>query len=90
MFAIKAEIQDPNARIYDFPHLKTMNRGNKIAPGDTVFIFAGENEGGDGLVAKGVITAYQCDLLTHVAHRLQSSHARQDDIKTAIALVRSL
>ena len=45
-FAIKAHIAQ-----------KTMYGGKHIAPGDTVYIFASENEGGPGLIARGVVTA---------------------------------
>ena len=34
-----------------------MYGGKHIAPGDTLYIFASENEGGSGLVARGVVTA---------------------------------
>ena len=34
-----------------------MYGGKKIARGDTVFIFASENEGGPGLIARGLVTA---------------------------------
>lgn len=34
-----------------------MYGGRRIAKGDSIFIFASENEGGSGLVASGVITA---------------------------------
>jgi hypothetical protein len=34
-----------------------MYGGRQIAAGDTIFIFASENEGGQGLVAQGVVTA---------------------------------
>jgi hypothetical protein len=33
-----------------------MYGGRNIAAGDTIFIFASENEGGQGLVARGVVT----------------------------------
>lgn len=33
-----------------------MYRGKHIAKGDTVYIFASENEGGRGLIARGVVT----------------------------------
>jgi hypothetical protein len=35
---------------------KTMYGGKHIAKGDTVFIFASENEGGQGLISRGVVT----------------------------------
>jgi len=34
-----------------------MYGGKHIAEGDTVFIFASENEGGPGLVARGIVTS---------------------------------
>jgi len=55
MFAIKAEIRDPAAESFSFDEQKTMYGGKRIAAGDTVFIFASENEGGSGLIAKGVV-----------------------------------
>jgi hypothetical protein len=56
-FAIKAEVRDPRAKTFEFPAQKTMYGGRRVAEGDTVFVFASENEGGRGLVAKGVVTA---------------------------------
>ena len=56
MFAIKAEITDPKAKWLRFDHQKTMYGGKEIAVGDQVFLFASENEGGQGLVARGVVT----------------------------------
>lgn len=56
-FAIKAEIRDPRAETFEFAAQKTMYGGKAIARGDTVFIFASENEGGQGLVARGTVTS---------------------------------
>jgi hypothetical protein len=56
IYAIKAEIPDPGAEVFELPHQKTMYGGKKIAPGDTIYLFASENEGGDGLIAKGIVT----------------------------------
>ncbi len=56
-FAIKAEIGDPKAKTFAFTAQKTMYGGKQIATGDTVFLFASENEGGQGLVARGVVTS---------------------------------
>jgi hypothetical protein len=56
-FAIKAEISDPRAKTFVFTAQKTMYGGKHIAEGDTVFVFASENEGGQGLVARGVVTS---------------------------------
>lgn len=57
MFAIKAEIQDPRAKSFRFDHQKTMYGGKQIAAGDQVFLFASENQGGQGLVAMGVVSS---------------------------------
>jgi hypothetical protein len=55
IFAIKAEVSDPQAETFAFSAQKTMYGGKHIAKGDTVFVFASENEGGPGLVARGVV-----------------------------------
>ena len=57
MFAIKAEVRDPLAETFAFIAQKTMYGGKHIARGDSIFVFASENEGGPGLVASGVITS---------------------------------
>ena len=57
IFAIKAKINDTGARIFKFGAQKTMYGGKHIAKGDTIFIFASENEGGPGLVASGIVTS---------------------------------
>lgn len=59
MYAIKTPLPDPQARTWHFARQKTMYGGKKIAPGDVVFVFDSENEGGSGLVARGVVTAAQ-------------------------------
>jgi hypothetical protein len=56
-YAIKAEIRDPRAESFAFAAQKTMYGGKHIAAGDTVFLFASETEGGQGLVARGIVTA---------------------------------
>jgi hypothetical protein len=56
-FAIKAEVRDPRAKTFEFAAQKTMYGGKLIAKGDTVFIFASENEGGQGLIARGIVTS---------------------------------
>ena len=56
-FAIKAEVRDPRAKTFAFTAQKTMYGGKQIAKGDTVFVFASENEGGQGLIARGVVTS---------------------------------
>jgi hypothetical protein len=56
-FAIKAEVSDPRAKTFAFTAQKTMYGGKHIAEGDTVFVFASENEGGNGLIARGIVTS---------------------------------
>ncbi len=59
MFAIKAEISEVQAKAFAFSEQKTMYGGKHIARGDTIFVFASENEGGPGLIASGVVTAVE-------------------------------
>jgi hypothetical protein len=56
-YAVKTEVRDPRATAFTFTAQKTMYRGKQIAVGDTVFIFASENQGGQGLIARGVVTS---------------------------------
>lgn len=56
-FAIKAEVTEPGAEAFAFGEQKTMYGGKRIALGDEIFVFASENEGGAGLVARGVVTS---------------------------------
>jgi hypothetical protein len=58
-FAIKAEVRDPRAKTFALTAQKTMYGGKHIAEGDTVFVFASENEGGQGLIARGVVTSVE-------------------------------
>ena len=55
VFAIKTEVIDPKAHVFAFSAQKTMYGGKQIAKGDTIFVFASENEGGAGLVASGIV-----------------------------------
>ena len=57
MFAIKAEVSDPQAKTFAFNAQKTMYSGKHVAKGDMIFVFASENEGGPGLIASGVVTS---------------------------------
>lgn len=57
MFAIKAEVRNPSATTFAFDAQKTMYGGKHIATGDTIYVFASENEGGPGLVASGIVTS---------------------------------
>jgi hypothetical protein len=56
-FAIKAEVRGPRAKEFAFPNQKTMYGGKHIAAGDTIFVFASENEGGPGLIARGIVVS---------------------------------
>ena len=56
-FAIKAAVANPRAATFAFRAQKTMYGGKRIATGDAIFIFASENEGGPGLVARGTVTS---------------------------------
>src|ERR1700688_2705890 len=57
VFAIKAEVRDLRTKAFTFSAQKTMYGGKHIAKGDTVFVFASENEGGQGLIARGMVTS---------------------------------
>jgi hypothetical protein len=56
-FAIKTEIRDGRAKLLTFTAQKTMYGGKHIAADDIVFLFASENAGGKGLMARAVVTA---------------------------------
>jgi hypothetical protein len=56
-YAIKIEIGNLRAKTFVFEAQKTMYGGKLIAQGDAIFIFASENEGGAGLIARGVVTS---------------------------------
>ena len=58
-FAIKAEISDPMAETFSFHEQKTMDGGKHVAKGDTIFVFASETQGGQGLIARGIVTSVQ-------------------------------
>jgi hypothetical protein len=55
-YAIKTEVVDPRAGTFVFTAQKTMYGGKLIAEGETVYLFASENEGGQGLIARGIVT----------------------------------
>lgn len=59
VFGIKAEIHGPQAKVFAFTAQKTMYGGKKVGKGDTIFIFASENEGGHGLIARGRVTSVE-------------------------------
>src|SRR4030088_400775 len=85
IFAIKAEVSDPWAETFAFSAQKTMYGGKHIAKGDTLFVFASENEGGPGLIASGVVTSAKAiakktrDRPTNAAreHHHQTDRARE-------------
>ena len=56
-FAIKAEVGTVRSTAFAFVAQKTMYGGKRVAPGDTIFVFASENERGPGLIARGVVTS---------------------------------
>jgi hypothetical protein len=56
-FAIKAEVRNAGAKVFSFVAQKTMYGGKRIARGDTIFVFASENERGQGLIARGIVTS---------------------------------
>lgn len=56
-FAIKATVGDPPPETLAFVAQKTMYGGKRIAAGDTLFVFASENEGARGLVAEARVTS---------------------------------
>ena len=57
VFAIKSQVDNLNTKSFVFRAQKTMYGGKRIAKGDVIFIFASENEGGPGLIARGVVTS---------------------------------
>lgn len=56
-YVIKVALSEANAPLFSFRAQKTMYGGKGIRAGDEIFIFASENEGGQGLIARGVVTA---------------------------------
>jgi hypothetical protein len=55
-YLAKAEIREPRSREFSLAAQKTMYGGKRIAKGDVVYLFASENEGGQGLIARGIVT----------------------------------
>ncbi|MBX3736007.1 MAG: hypothetical protein KF715_04895 [Candidatus Didemnitutus sp.] len=56
-FLIKTPISNPKATAFTFPAQKTMYGAKRIAAGDTIYLVDSENEGGVGLVARGIVTS---------------------------------
>ena len=80
-FVIKAAVHHPRAKTFAFAAQKTMHGGKYIAVGDTVFVFASENEGGHGLIARGVVSST-------AAIRKKSGIARQTP-RVSVAIKRT-
>lgn len=57
MYAIKAEVGDRDACGWSFDAQKTMYGGKHVTAGDVIYVFASENEGGPGLIARGTVSA---------------------------------
>src|SRR5438093_12802519 len=57
IFAIKAEVSNAWAETFAFSAQKTMYGGKHVAKGDTIFVFASENESRPGHIASGVVTS---------------------------------
>ena len=57
MFAIKTDVKDTQADMFEFREQKTMYGGKRIATGDAIFVFASETAGGAGLVAAGIVAS---------------------------------
>jgi hypothetical protein len=68
-FVIKAAIADPRARTFAFAKARTMYGGRRIAVGDEIFVFASETEGGQGLIARGIVTAVKAHAKPRGAER---------------------
>ena len=58
-YVIKAETVEPAARAFSFTRQKTMYGGKHIRAGATLFLFASENQGGQGLIARGIVTSVE-------------------------------
>ena len=56
-YVVKAAVVDPDAKRFSFRAQKTMYRGKNVCVKDEIFIFSSENEGGQGLIARGVVTS---------------------------------
>jgi hypothetical protein len=56
-YLAKAEICDPRSQEFCLAAQKTMYGGKRIAKGDVVYLFASETEGGQGLIARGIVTS---------------------------------
>jgi hypothetical protein len=64
VFVIKAEVHELDAHTFTFSAQKTMYGGKLIAAGDSIFLFASENQGGPGLFARGLVASVE-----HIARK---------------------
>jgi hypothetical protein len=55
-FVAKVDVADPTAPLFELVAAKTMYEGKAVSVGGTIFVFASENNGGQGLVARGLVT----------------------------------
>jgi hypothetical protein len=83
-FAIKAEVPRARAKAFAFVGQKTMYGGKRITIGDTIFVFASENEDGQGLVARGVVTSAEAVAKTRGVAR-QTPRVSVNVKRTALA-----
>jgi hypothetical protein len=84
-FAIKAEVRNPRATTFEFTAQKTMYGGKHIAEGDTVFVFASENEGGQGLIASGIRRRDREDARRRPANAAREHHRQTHRVREAAA-----
>ena len=56
-YVIRAAVADAGAKLWSFRAQKTMYHGKEISVKDEIFVFSSENEGGPGLIARGVVTS---------------------------------
>jgi hypothetical protein len=70
-FVVKAAPQTADTtRSYSFDE-KTMWHGKDVAAGDTIFVFASDHEGGNGLIARGVVTEVTSGVRNRVRIRVK-------------------
>lgn len=56
-FVIKVKVAYARAKSFEFVAQPTMYGGRRIAEGDVIYVFASEHDGGQGLIARGVVTS---------------------------------
>lgn len=82
-YVIKTEIAELRQNAFKFTAQKTMYGGRNIARGDVLFLFASENEGGKGLVARGVVTSAEATA------RRQGSERQTPRVSIAVETIAS-